>query len=249
MEAESARKRDLTQPAEDAANASAQAVFHQEWEIYRTMVDHNYLCHHEVYRCLRQILLDEAPQPFRFVDVACGDATEIVGALRGTPIARYHGIDLSRAALDLAGRALAELACPVSLEQRDFVEALGEGGEPADVVWIGLSLHHLLTPAKLAVMCAIRGLLSERGLLLIYEPTSPDGEDRAGWMRRWDNQQPAWTAYTPAAWDTFVAHVHAADFPETASRWHELGRDAGFGTVREVFVAPSDLLRMYRFGA
>ena len=52
-----------------------------------------------------------------------------------------------------------------------------------------------------------------------------------------------------SAWDTFVAHVHAADFPETVSAWHDLGREAGFGTVREVFVAPSDLLRMYRFGA
>ena len=240
------RKRELTAPADDA---SAQAVFHQQWQIYRTMVDHNYLSHREVYDCLRQILVDEAPQPFRFVDVACGDAIEIVGALQGTRIADYHGIDLSRAALDLAGRALAVLACPVTLEQRDFVEALGEGAEPADVVWIGLSLHHLLTPAKLAVMRAIRGIVGERGLLLIYEPASPDGEDRAGWMRRWDEQQPAWTAYTSAAWDTFAAHVRAADFPETASRWHELGRDAGFGTVREVFVAPSDLLRMYRFGS
>jgi hypothetical protein len=46
-----------------------------------------------------------------------------------------------------------------------------------------------------------------------------------------------------------VAHVHAADFPETVSGRHELGREAGFGAVREVFVAPSDLLRMYRFGA
>ena len=236
-------------PAGDALDASAQAVFHQQWQIYRTMVDHNYLFHREVYGWLHRILVDEARQPFRFVDVGCGDAAEIVGALSGTRITRYHGIDLSRAALDLAEQALAALDCHATLEQRDFVEALGEGAEPTDIVWIGLSLHHLLTPAKLAVMRAIRGIVGERGLLLIYEPASPDGEDRAGWMRRWDQQQPAWTAYPPAAWDTFVAHVHAADFPETVSRWHELGRDAGFGTVQEVFVAPSDLLRMYRFGA
>jgi hypothetical protein len=124
-----------------------------------TMVDHNYLFHREVSGCLRRILVDEVPQPFRFVDVGCGDATEIVGALRCTRIARYHGIDLSRAALDLAAQALAALDCPVTLEQRDFVEALGEGAEPADVVWIGLSLHHLMTPAKLAVMLAIHGLV------------------------------------------------------------------------------------------
>jgi Methyltransferase domain len=241
--------RDLIAPAENAPDASAQALFHQEWQIYRTMIDHNYLYHREVYGCLHRILIDEAPQPFRFVDVACGDATEIVGALRGTRISQYHGIDLSRTALDIARPAVAALGCPVKLEQRDLVEALRDRAEPADVVWISLSLHHLLTPAKHAVMRAIRGIVGERGLLMIYEPASPDGEDRAGWMRRWDEQQPVWTAYKPAEWDRLVDHVHAADFPETASRWHELGREAGFDTVQEVFVAPSNLLRMYRFEA
>src|SRR5262245_56776313 len=36
-------------------------VFHLEWRIYRTMIDHNYLFHREVYACLRRTLVDEAP--------------------------------------------------------------------------------------------------------------------------------------------------------------------------------------------
>jgi hypothetical protein len=48
-------------------------------------------------------------------------------------------------------------------------------------------------------------------------------------------------------WEVMSAHVHAADYPETTSQWHELGNAAGFATTREVFVAPSDLFRMYRF--
>ena len=47
-ETESVEERDLTAPDEDAPGASAQAVFHQQWQIYRTMVDHNYLYHREV---------------------------------------------------------------------------------------------------------------------------------------------------------------------------------------------------------
>ena len=46
-----------------------------------------------------------------------------------------------------------------------------------------------------------------------------------------------------------AAHVRANDFPETTSQWQSLGREAGFGRVRELFVAPTDLFRMYCFQA
>ena len=66
---------------------SAQAVFQQQWQIYRTMVDHNYLFHREVYGWLRRILVDEARQPFRFVDVGCGTPPRPSGRsrARGSP--------------------------------------------------------------------------------------------------------------------------------------------------------------------
>jgi SAM-dependent methyltransferase len=233
----------------DIADDSSQELFQQRWHIYRTMVDNNYVFHREAYRCLREILIDEVAQPFRFLDLGCGDASEIVGALKGTRITSYRGIDLSQAALDLASRALESLDCPVTLELDDFCEALRDRPEPADIAWIGLSLHHLLTPAKLAVMREIRGILGDSGRLIIYEDASPDGEDRDAWLRRWDAQKPFWTAYTPEGWDFTNAHVHAADFPETTTQWHALGRAAGFNSVREVFVSPTDLLRMYCFSA
>jgi len=53
---------------------------------------------------------------------------------------------LSSAALELARKALESLGCPVTLDHRDFVEALRDLPEPVDVAWIGLSLHHLLAP-------------------------------------------------------------------------------------------------------
>jgi SAM-dependent methyltransferase len=234
-----------TRSSEARRDEPSQVLFQQQWQIYRTMVEENYLFHREAYACLHQILVEEAVQPFRFLDIACGDASASSAALKGTQIAHYHGIDLSAAALALARQALAVLACPVTLEQADFVQALRDHPGPADVVWIGLSLHHLQTPEKLAVMRAIRGILGERGILLFYENASPDGEDRAEWLRRFDRLQPAWTAYTPEDWEAMRAHVHAADFPETASRWLSLSREAGFDAVREVFVAPSNLLRLY----
>jgi SAM-dependent methyltransferase len=137
----------------------------------------------------------------------------------------------------------------VTLEQRDFIEALSDHPAPMDVAWIGLSLHHLHAPGKLEVMRNIRDSLNEGGLLVIYEPTSPEGEERTEWLRRWDGQRPFWIGYTDEEWSAVSAHVHAADFPQTISEWHALGAEAGFSSTEEVFAAPTNLFRMFCFRA
>jgi ubiquinone/menaquinone biosynthesis C-methylase UbiE len=236
-------------PAGTTSDEPALALFQKQWQLYRKVVDYNYLFHREAYNCLRRILIDEAIQPFRFLDVACGDASASVEALKGMQVASYHGIDLSEAALELASQALEKLTCPVTLDRPDFVEALRDRPESVDVAWIGLSLHHLQTPEKLSVMRQMRSVVGDRGHFLIYENATPDDEDRDAWLRRWDDQKPWWTALAPEEWDAGRAHVYANDFPETTSRWHALGHEAGFGQVRELFVAPTNLFRVYCFRA
>jgi len=61
-------------------------------------------------------LVDETVQPFRFLDIACGDARATVETLKGTRVANYYGIDLSSAALNLARKALESLGCPLTLD-------------------------------------------------------------------------------------------------------------------------------------
>ncbi|BCP53377.1 hypothetical protein K32_19940 [Kaistia sp. 32K] len=236
-------------PAPTLARAQhpTQQIFQRDWLIYRKMVDNNYLFHREAYACLHHVLISEMMRPFSFLDVACGDASASVAALRGTAVARYEGIDLSRAALDMAELALAELDCPTVLNEGDFAELLPLRSEPADVIWIGLSLHHFQTPEKLGLMRAARALLAEGGRFLIYENSSPDGEDRDGWLRRLEAQRPFWSAYDDAEWEVVWNHISRADYPETPSTWAMLGQEAGFDRVRELFVAPSDLIRLYSF--
>ena len=233
----------------DSLNAhdSTVALFQSDWTLYRKMVDNNFLFHREAYDALHRLLVEKFTGPFRFLDIACGDASASVGALQGTKAASYHGIDFSAPALELARDELRKLDCRATLEQGDFVEKLSGRSDLADVIWIGLSLHHLRNREKLAFMRDIRAALSNGGIFLTYENTSPDGEDRENWMRRWDLQKPFWTAYTEDEWNSMTGHVHAADFPETDSGWHALGRESGFAQVRELFAAPSDLFRLYCF--
>jgi ubiquinone/menaquinone biosynthesis C-methylase UbiE len=235
-------------PADIAAKTAAK-VFQEDWQTYRKMVDNNYLFHREAYDALRRILVAEMISPFRFLDVACGDASATVTALRGTRIAHYHGVDLSGPALDLARETLEVLPCPVTLERRDFVEALRDTDDRFEVVWIGLSLHHFLAPQKLELMRRVRDIVGETGRFLIYENASPGEETREAWMARWDLQRPHWHAYTPAEWETIAQHVHANDHPETDATWRALGAAAGFSRTRLIYACPTELFRLYCFQA
>ncbi len=240
----------MSVPILDTAVDSSRDLFQREWRIYRKVVENNYMFHREAYQQLRQVLVDEVPRPFHFLDIACGDASDSVDALNGTPVAHYHGIDLSKPALDLARKALGTLGCPVTLEQRDLVDALADWGRPVDVAWIGQSLHHFSRSEKLEIMRAVRSIVGDGKLFLIWEPASLDGEDREGWLRRFElTSRPLWAALTREEWGAMLAHIRAADFPETNSQWRALGREAGFSEVRELFVAPTNLSRMYCFRA
>jgi hypothetical protein len=69
-------------------------------------------------------------------------------------VVHYHGIDVSRSALDIAEQTLRVLNC--TLYESDFVQALKDWRNPVQVVWVGLSLHHLRAPEKLNVMRDVR---------------------------------------------------------------------------------------------
>lgn len=239
------RLHDVTVPVLDAA---AEAQFAKDWTTYAKLVNHDYVFHREVYAILHRILVDDFPRPFRFLDLACGDARGIVGALAGTAVAHYHGVDLSRPALEMAAVAVEALRCPALLDQRDFVAAMADRPESTDVVWIGLSLHHLQTEDKLVIMREARGAIGGGGELLVYEPACREGESRGGYLERYATaNRPLWDALSTDEWAKLLDHVNRCDFPETPSGWLGLGRDAGCGRVEQVFVAPTNLYRMFRY--
>lgn len=224
----------------------AMRAFRNQWQAYQKLVDHDYLAHREVGRILHRQLVETVGRPFRFLDLACGDASMTIASLKETPVIEYHGIDLSAPALDLAKKSVDSLSCEAQLEQNDFVAAMRERPEPADVAWIGLSLHHLQTNDKRELMREVRGVVGDGGLFLIYEPARLDGESRPAFLERFDNvYRSAWSALTPAEWDIIWEHVQAADFPEPASDWAQLGRDAGFDGARELFTDPAGILKVF----
>jgi len=226
----------------------AMQTFRHEWQVYSKVVDNDYLSHQAVQAVLHGELLTDVNRTFRFLDLACGDARLTVAALQGTPVIHYHGIDLSAPALAMARQTVEALACPVELEQADFVSAMRGRREPADVVWIGLALHHLQTPDKGALMREVRAAVGDGGRFLIYEPVRNEGESLPAYLDRFEQiNHSAWAALTPDEWAAMLAHVRDADFPEPPSVWAQLGHDAGFSDVCDLFTDPTGFYTVFCF--
>ena len=233
------------QPGGAVDDAAALEQFQKQWATYQKLVDTDALSHTEVGAILHQNLA-ALSEPFAVLDIACGDAGQMPAALAGTKVRHYHGIDLSKPALELAAKKLASAPFEVELDCCDFVDAITKRPEPADTAWCGLSIHHLATDGKRRLLQALHG--STSNFLMIYEPTLADGEDRDGYLARFRRvNRPAWPFLSEEEWEQIDHHVTTCDLPETSATWLALGREAGFASARELFRDPTGFYRIYRY--
>jgi 2-polyprenyl-3-methyl-5-hydroxy-6-metoxy-1,4-benzoquinol methylase len=144
------------QPDGAVVDVSALEQFQRQWTTYQKLVDSDELSHREVGALLHDTLNQSFDRPFAFLDIACGDASQM-RALSGTKVRHYHGVDLSEPALELAANNLKDMPFEVEFDHGDFVEAVTRRPEPADVAWCSLSIHHLATDEKLRLMRACTG--------------------------------------------------------------------------------------------
>jgi hypothetical protein len=231
-------------PKQAVADQEAMEQFQKQWSTYQKLVDADALSHIAAGNLLRDTLC-AIPTTFAFVDIACGDASQMREVLPSTRCRHYHGIDLSAPALELAAKNMAGATFEVELDHEDFVEALTKRPEPADAAWCSLSMHHLPTEQKRRLFEAIRAATP---LCMIYEPTLQPGESREGYLERFRRvNRPAWRFLTPEEWAQINHHVTTCDLPETASTWLTLGQEAGFASVTQLFLDPTGFYGLYRY--
>jgi hypothetical protein len=91
------------------------------------------------------------------------------------------------------------------------------------------------------------GAVGAGSIFLLYEPTCSDGEDRAGYLERFQQtSHPLWDYLSEPEWEQIWDHVSTCDFPETAADWLEIGRAGGFSSGRQLFTDPTDLYCLFR---
>lgn len=221
--------------------------FFDQWHLYKKVAACNYLHHREACAALAGAL-DRFDRPFRFLDLGAGDGAWTAQVLAGRPVCRYDAVDLSPVALELAGKNFANIECEKSFTQGDFVEALKAGMSAYDVIYIGLSLHHLLRGAKEEFLPIVRRHLTDGGSFICYEPINEPGESRDEVMKRWWKVVVRdWVELTPDERDAVQDHVFGNDYPESLRDYAALAEKAGFSRSLVRYCDPDALYAVMEF--
>ena len=230
-----------------AADISSE-LFRLHWGMYRKILRDNYMSHSQAYGKLYEILTEEMNRPFTFADLACGDAFYSIRTLEGTEVVKYVGIDLSDEALSLAKEGMNHLHLEKHSIKADFEDFDRYVDAPPDLVWVGLSIHHLDTDEKTRFMKKVKKTLNIDGLFLIYEPGFLDDEDRGTYFERFKRiYDSVWKDLMPEERVMLLFHVRKTEKPETVEDWIRIGKDAGFETAEAVFSERTGLYTLFKF--
>ncbi|MEP3046944.1 MAG: class I SAM-dependent methyltransferase [Roseibium sp.] len=219
------------------------SFFRYEWGIYLKLVRSNAMNHLDISALLRQLIDDRLGQPFSFLDLACGDAALAHSILEGTQVERYEGIDLNRAALDLAEENMKDVSYEITFSEEDMVAAVESRPETADMIWCGFSIHHLKAKdQKQAMLNSIYKALKPSGFFVCFEPTRHSEETRDSFILRGQDQiRERFSVLSDDEFEHMWSHIKAHDFPESSETWIAMGETAGFSQSREIFRMPGDL--------
>ena len=231
------------------AMSEAVHAFFSQWEIYRLCIEHNTLFHREVGEILGREL-QVRTGPFTFLDLACGDADLTAAALRGTQVSAYVGVDFAAPALALAANKVAELGCPRTLHEADFAGFLRGNDEIFDIIYLGLSLHHLEREAKRETMNHLRRATGPSGTFYMFEPFLQPGEERDEYVERWaEAMNGPYDPFPTAARDALRDHVTESERPESTKDYQSFAREAGFTRGEILFTDPGNFYSLFKFSA
>jgi SAM-dependent methyltransferase len=225
---------------------SAIQLFHV-WDTYERVIGGNHMFHRELGAGVRELLAERfASRPFSVLDLGCGDAATLAGILRGSTVARYRGADLSEAALAVASRNLAALACPLELHHGDMCAEIAAPGLAFDLIHSSYALHHVDLERKRAFFRDAAARLAVGGVFALVDLVREEGqgldayrEAYTAWVRR------TMHALAPAEHDAVCAHVAQFDSPEPWSVLEELAAAAGLRRVSEVTPHPWHRLMVF----
>lgn len=212
-------------------DVAAATRWFQQWHVYRSIVDHDWMHHRGIHAAMRRWVQSRAVAEFSLLDLGCGDAGLIRATFAGTGLAEYTGVDASSTAIDEARRGLAGVEFPVRLMEADllgFLAARAERGPVTDIVLAGYVVHHLPAAEKQRFFDHCRAALAAGGALLFFDIFRRGEETRDRYIADYVAMMEADWELSPEAFASTREHVTARDFPETVATILDMARRAGF---------------------
>jgi ubiquinone/menaquinone biosynthesis C-methylase UbiE len=222
----------MSKTQEYSQDLAAVAAYFNGWEMYKEVIQHNYMEHIEIKEVLHQYLKSHHQDSFSFLDLGCGDASFSSHLLASLSPSSYTGVDLASTALELANQNLSNLKVPFELKQEEIQDFLFSNNLKFDVILSAFSIHHLSEKQKRAYLFQIKEHLNPGGTLLFVDVFREEGESRSEYIKRYsENIHQYWTQLKPEVQESLIQHIKDSDFPEWESSVREWSKAAGFENV------------------
>lgn len=188
----------------------------------------------------RPFWVEHFSRPFSLLDLGCGDASFTGRSLSTVPLARYHGIDRSEQALQMARANTARLFCPTCFSPGDRLDSIRERSEVKektfDAILMSFVLHPFSRDQKDALIGRLHRLLNRTGVVLLIDGVRPQDADRETSIRRYlaDVRQ-RWSRRTRAEYALVEEHIREKDFPETQETLCACAQKHGFDPVAGLY--------------
>jgi len=199
------------------------------WQVYRKIVDGNYMYHREIFSEILNLLRKGAHRQPTILDLGCGDAGTIRPILEQTPFSSYTGADAAQPALEIAKLELKAFGDQIELQCSDMLSFLkANTSRKFGVILASYSLHHLDTEQKRDFLALCRQCLEARGLLIIVDVFRNARQSREDYLDAYcQDMSHRWHSLTPEEGQIAIEHVRNHDFPESLENFLHIAEEAG----------------------
>jgi SAM-dependent methyltransferase len=212
-----------------APDPKSYEFFLATWQVYRKIVDGNYMYHQEIFGEALKILGEGAKGRLTILDLGCGDAGAIRPVLEQIPFSSYVGADASEPALELAKEELKIFGDRIELQCGDMVSFLkANTSRKFAVILASFSLHHLDTEQKREFLALCKQRLEPRGQLIIADVFRNAGQSREDYLDAYcEDMNRRWTMLSPEEGQIAIEHVRTHDFPESLEDFLHIAGETG----------------------
>jgi len=206
------------------------ALFKQNWQIYKRVVDGNYMFHRDINSELALVLSPYfANTPLDVLDLGCGDTGNSVEILNPLNTNYFCGYDLSAEALTYAHENIQKVTKNYDLICKDMLEGVVEKTDQFDLVLSCYSLHHLTKDEKSIFFHSTHKALKKSGIFILVDVVNDEFDSLNDYYDHYlANADQQWSALTSEQLARVGEHVRTSDLPENTATLMAMAINAGY---------------------